>query len=257
MYSKQGDVVIWDCIQNIDNGKDACPKSKALRENIVQKAFVDAYNLLCNAKDLNLDELLNNISEAIKNNSNKDKIRNLKKNINDIELKEKRLLDLLINETITDIEFKSKKESLLNKKEKIEHKIEQYTLLDEDNNKIDMGIDKIRKAIDLNIILSNFDDDVFEALIDYVIIGGYVDGQEDNSMIRFICKSDYKSVNKPDLISDDFVQNSNIIDGSSQDFIPILDFYSNQLFYIFKKDENGKLRKIPMDRIRVRLELKK
>lgn len=120
-----------------------------------------------------------------------------------------------------------------------------------------MGIAKIRKAIDLNIILSKFDDEVFEALVDYVIIGGYVDGQEDNSMIRFICKSDCKNSEKYNLTEEDFIQNSNIINGSSPDFIPVLDFYSNQSFYIFKKDENGKLRKIPMDKIRVRLELEK
>lgn len=109
MYSKQGDTVIWDCIKNIDSGKESCPESKALRENIIQNSFVDAYNLLCNAKDLNIDELLNNISEAIKGNSNKNQINILKKNLEQIETKEKRLLDLVINETITDSEFKEKK----------------------------------------------------------------------------------------------------------------------------------------------------
>lgn len=76
-------------------------------------------------------------------------------------------------------------------------------------------------------------------------------------MIRFICKSDCKNSLKYNLTEDVFIQNSNIINGPSQDFIPVLDFYINKSFYVFKKDENGRLRKIPMNKIRVRLVLEK
>jgi len=38
---------IWQCTNYIKNGKRSCPKCKAIREEILEGAFVDAFNLLC------------------------------------------------------------------------------------------------------------------------------------------------------------------------------------------------------------------
>lgn len=38
--------------------------------------------------------------------------------------------------------------------------------------------------------------------------------------------------------------NQNINNESSQGFIPVLDFYSNQIYYVFERNEFGKLQKI-------------
>lgn len=257
MYSKNGTTVIWDCIANIDGGKEACPNSKAVRENIVQKCFVDAYNILCNAKDLDIDELLKSISDSMKSEDNKSKIENFKKNIKNLEIKKSRLLDLLINETISEEDFSSKQDKINEKIKKYENKIEQYELLLEDDNKVENGINKIRSAIDTKKILGEFDSDIFETLIDYVIVGGVLDGQKDPCMIRFICKSELKDNNIAAHENDFFIRNMNIENGMSEDFIPVLDFFSNQSFYVFEKNELGRIVKRSINSLRVRLELEK
>ncbi len=38
---------IWQCTNYIKNGKRSCQKCKAIREEILEGAFVDAFNLLC------------------------------------------------------------------------------------------------------------------------------------------------------------------------------------------------------------------
>lgn len=256
MYSKGSTVVIWDCILNIEGGKNQCPNSKAVRETLVEKAFVDAYNLLCNAKDLNIEELLNTIAKAMMDDSLVEKKQKLQKNKNNLEMQNKKILDLLINEIINEDTYRTKKQDIDDKLDKLEHKLLQYEVIDGEKTKIENGIEKIRKEINVSKILSEFDSEVFNALIDYVIIGGYDNGQIDKNMIRFICRSDFNKTGDT-LTSDDFIRNKNIIDGESEDFIPILDFYSNQTFYVFERDETGKLRKILVPKVRVRLELAK
>ena len=91
--------------------------------------------------------------------------------------------------------------------------------------------------------MSKFDSEVFEALVEYVIIGGYVDGQRDSCMIRFICKLGLNDTTCDELTQEDIIDNQNINNGSSQGFIPILDFYSNQTYYVFERNEFGKLQK--------------
>lgn len=122
-------------------------------------------------------------------------------------------------------------------------------------HKIDNG--KIKETINTKEIMSKFDLEVFEALVEYVIIGGYVDGQKDSCMIRFICKSGLNDTTCDELTQEDIIDNQNINNGSSQGFIPVLDFYSNQTYYVFERNEFGKLQKNMKNKIRVRLELSK
>ena len=45
MYSKQGSTCIWDCLLNIRSGKESCENSKAMRENLLENVFVDAFHI--------------------------------------------------------------------------------------------------------------------------------------------------------------------------------------------------------------------
>ena len=134
-----------------------------MRENIIEKAFVDAYNMLCSIKDLNIEELLSTIKKAMETDGNKDKIQNLKRNQDNLISQKNRLLDLLIKETITEEAYNQKNYQLEEKINKLKHKIEQHTVLEEDKTKIDNGI--IKEAINTKEIMAKFDSELFEALV--------------------------------------------------------------------------------------------
>ena len=75
--------------------------------------------------------------------------------------------------TIDKETYNQKKEKLDSKLEKINKEIEQYNLLSEDDDKIEDGINKIKSTLNSNKILKGFDRDIFDALVDYITIGGY------------------------------------------------------------------------------------
>lgn len=98
---------------------------------------------------------------------------------------------------------------------------------------------------------------MFEALVDYIIIGGEIDGQSEPCMIRFICKSENNVEKNQERTNEFILRNKKIINGKSDDLYPVLDIYSNQQYNIFEKAETGRLVKKTMTQIRVRLELEK
>ncbi len=256
MYSKCGSTVIWDCLTNIESGKESCKDSKALRENLIENAFVDTYHLLCNSKDFNAEELLKTIVSCIKDTSIEEKIKNAKKNKTKFETQIHKLVDLMLEGTIDKETYNQKKEKLDSKLEKINKEIEQYNLLSEDDDKIEDGINKIKSTLNSNKILEGFDRDVFDALVDYIIIGGYDEtGKKEENMIRFICKTKFNETNRNDLKKDVILSNNNLSD--SETFVNVFDFYSNQEYYLFYKDENGKTHKELQTKIRVRVEVEK
>lgn len=107
----------------------------------------------------------------------------------------------------------------------------------------------------INTLLKNksidvFDSMIFGILIDHVIIGGYIDSNIDKCLIRFILKSN----NINDIDNDFIIDNNQIINGRSNNYIPILDFDDLQRYYIYEKDVNGKNHKILKNKIKVRFE---
>ena len=94
---------------------------------------------------------------------------------------------------------------------------------------------------------------MFDALVDYIIIVGYENGKKDDRMIIFICKTQFED----DLTKQKIIDNNDIMDYECNSFINILDFYSNQQFFYFYVDENGKKRKKVINSVRVRVEVEK
>lgn len=191
------------------------------------------------------------------NDRNIEKVKSLEKEKINIEYQQQRLIDLMIDGTIDKESYNKKKVTFDNKKEKIDKEIEQYRLLTEDEDKVESGIKKIKEVIDSNKLLDGFDRDVFDALVDYIIIGGYENGKKDDCMIRFICKTQFDDTPREDLTKQKIIDNNDIMDYKCNSFINILDFYSNQQFFYFYVDENGKKRKKVINSVRVRVEVEK
>ena len=102
-----------------------------------------------------------------------------------------------------------------------------------------------------------FDEDLFNALIDYGIIGGINEnGEKEPYMIRFICKNGLNHKSRYDITDDLIIANSNLSNTENSIYVPILDFSSNQHFYTFTK-VNNRLRKTLIKKVRVRLEIEK
>jgi site-specific DNA recombinase len=113
MYSKGNSIVIWACIGSVENGKSYCPYSKVFRESLIENAFVDAYQLLCNNKDLNSEMLLNIIAKCSNNNDIERKLTQLENQKLYQETKLNRIVDLMVDGSLPKELFFSKKELIM------------------------------------------------------------------------------------------------------------------------------------------------
>lgn len=247
----------WLCVKSAKYGKEHCPNCRMIREDVIEKSFMDTYQLLCENNGLAIEEFLNNIKNCIRDNTTKDKIEKLKKQEEDMENKISRLVDLMVEGTLDNQTFEQKKENYLSKLEKIKHQLEQLSLISEDEEDIERGISKMRKVLKEDN-LTCFDKEIFDALVDYIIIGGYDEnGQIDPYMIKFICKSKFNFSERKDITTEKILNNNDLRKTSINNYIPILDFISRQQFFMFEKDDRGKQTKKVINKVRVRLEMEK
>ena len=97
-----------------------------------------------------------------------------------------------------------------------------------------------------------FDKEVFCALVDYVIVGGYDEnGIEDPYIIRFILKPKF-GFNATKEISNKLITEKSKI--NIEDKNVILDFVNTRRFFYYERDGNGKLSKVLRNGLRIRIE---
>ena len=213
---------VWQCMSYVKNGKKFCPETKAIRENVIENCFVEAYELLCQDNKEVINNFLNRIDGFLRENNTKSMLQKLEIKKQGIKDKINSLINLMIDGTIDKETFNKKKIEL--------------------NKKIKKVFDKETK--DFRV----FDKDIFEALIYKVVIGDYDEnGNKDPYVIKFIVKSGIENVK--DKIESKVIEN--ILNKENL----ILDFYSWQNYVSFEKQADGSLRKKLETKIRVKVEL--
>jgi len=248
----------WWCVKVIKGNKGECECSKIMREDVVKTAFVDTFSLLTSKKILGVDRFLEIIYKSMRSDVSRLSVHKLKNKKIDIENKLVKLVDLAVSGGVDNTTFNNQKKKYNDEIEKLEIKIEQLELVIEDDDKVEKGIAKLKSLIENKESIDDFDSDLFDALIDYIIVGGYDEnGEKDSYMIRFICKQGFNFIPKENIIKEDIVLNNKICINETENYLPLLDFISSQRFFSFDKDEKGRLSKRVVNSVRVRLEIEK
>ncbi len=219
-----------------------------------EEAFMDAYRLLINNKD-EVNNILNEIIKLSRENSFESEIKELNEKIVADTNKKEKLLELMIEGAIDRETYDNKLQKYNNKIEKNEMKMDSLKAEVKNDNSIENGINKLKQLIVSKDEINEFDPEIFDAIVDYAIIGGYAEnGQIDPYMIRFICKSKFSLTSSDDVTKEEVINNAHI---ARSQFDVILDFENRQSIFMFEKDEDGHNYKKIIDKIRVRVELKK
>lgn len=186
--------VIWHCVKSSKSGKRYCPDSKGIPEQVIEEAFIESYRMLCaDHKDV-LEEFIQRVEKSLGKDSVEDKIRKLKKNLDQIQSKRKRLLDNYLNGIVlqdiyeeTDIDLQQKLSEIKAKLNMVESQIDE-------ENSLKGRLSDFKKALSRNEVLEEFDRGIFESIIEKVIVGGYDEnGEKDPYKITFIYKTGFKS----------------------------------------------------------------
>lgn len=185
---------IWQCIRFTRDGKQYCPDSKGIPEQVIERAFIESYKMLCaDNKDV-LQEFIHRIEKTLNKDSVKDKVLKLHKDADNIRNKRKKLLENFLDGIIekniyeeTDIDYERKLSDIRAKLDFFEQQME-------DEVSLKQRITDFKEALSKNEVLEEFDRGIFESIIEKVIIGGYdEDGSKDPYKITFIYKTGFKN----------------------------------------------------------------
>ena len=234
---------IWQCMTAVKVGKEYCEESRLIREDVVEKAFVDAYRILSNNNKSIINKFLNRVEGVISQSTSQNEKNKIEKQIELQRSKIDKLLELLTEDLIDKVAFTEKKISIDKKIEKLENDLLHIKLEEGDKENINNGIDKLKKIFESDVIFDTFDKDIFEATVKYAIIGGLDDNNnEDPYIIRFILRN-----------GSNYNRNSdNVLDLNT---VTVLEFKSKQNFFIFEKNERNFNTKKLIESIKVRVEL--
>lgn len=230
---------MWQCMNLSKKGKYACPKSKGIREEIIENCFVDMYNIICKNNTKVLETFFKEVFTTLKQKNPKYELNKIKQEQEKIREKIDRLTSLYINNQIEDEKFGEKREYYLTRLENLD-KEEKYIMDDVyDEKAILNGIKRIKKTFEDNQELKEFDIDVFEALISRVIIGEIENDEEKPHTIIFLLKSNYDNIGKPKT--------------ENCDNPVILEFDSKQRYSSFDLSDKLRLEKTVKNSIRVKV----
>lgn len=265
-------ITVWHCMEFVKHGKDNCPYCKAMKENIIEEAFTESYKLLCNNNKELIQTFLNEMQEIIQEESNESSINKLEEEKQSLKEKIDKLIDLNLNGTITLETLKEKKAKLQNKINKIEKEQEHLQLEVEDTMSLNQGLSKFKNLFKDNEIMSTFDKDVFELMIEKVIIGEKDNnGKTNPRVITFILKSGNEIKCQEDKKQGNLQQSSYevgknylqtgcepcgmLLGAMSKRYDEIVEFTAFEDFISFDRKSKNKIKRIENHKIKVTMEV--
>ena len=249
----------WDCNSVAGKGRMYCKYSKLMHDETIKKCFMEAYYLLTQDEGSALDTFMKNVAEAQRTSEPFEMKDKIQEKIEQAENQMSKLIDLYVAGNVTPELFNKKQEQLQNKIDKLKMNLRSVETVISSEDKIENGIKKIKEqlvAVDAKNGPLEFDDELFDALVDYGIIGSINEnGENESYIIRFICKSKYNYKTRYDLTDDFIVENSDLRKDNLA-LIPIIDFISHQHFFVFDTEEGRRIKKL-ITKVRVRVEIER
>lgn len=168
---------IWQCINMVRRGKKYCPHSKGIEEVVIEEAFVESYRQLTQGDKDALDGFLETVETALSENNASKSLEQTKKEIDLLELKRKKLVDMHLEGIIDKDTYEVKYNEINDKLSELQDVCVSLS----DSAKTEKETKKRIEECDRN---------VFESIVSRVIISETdEDGNVDPYAISFIYKS--------------------------------------------------------------------
>ena len=177
--------IYWKCFQQVDE-KRYCEKSKFIRDDVLKDMFVELYNLIVINKHQTKEKLLEAIKSTLKENNYQKDIDKLSVDLDKLNIKLSKLVDMKLEEIIDKDTYIKKEKEIKMQITELEEKITNLQNQENTNNNIAKKIKEIEKIVNAPTSLKEFDKEVFDSIVERIIIGE--DGS-DEQVIRFILKT--------------------------------------------------------------------
>ena len=233
------DKVGWQCMAAIKKGKKDCTNSKVIPQNVIEKAFIEVHKMLLADNQEVVNDFFKKVEKAIKKNNTLETIQSLKEKEKSLQSQMRKLLDMSLNEAITEEEYTSKKSELDKKLADVTKKITKNVGVSKVEERIHDRVSNMKQNLKCkNNIIDYFDEDAYKCLIKKVIVGENDNDNVNPYVLNFILNSD-NIENNQDQIDEYKMQ--------------IAEFDCKVNYFVFNIDENNNRSKEIKDSIKVRV----
>lgn len=227
----------WQCSSSLREGRRLCECSKVIPQEVLEKAFIEVHKtLLANNQEL-VDNFFQKVEKAIKKNDTLSNIGRLKEKEKSIQNQIRKLLDMSLNEVITEEEYQTKKEELEKRLSEINKRITKSVGTAKIEEKIRDRVFSMKSNLNKKKdIIDCFDESAFKCLVKKIIIGEDYGQEKDPYVLNFILNSDK---------TDDF---------DDEDWnMKLAEFDCNVRYSVFNIDENNNRTRELKDSIKVKV----
>ena len=184
---------VWFCISSSKYGKKNCPESKAIPEEVLESAFVESYRIITDDHKDVLEEFLQRTEAELHSDATLLEIERVKKELAQLDQKMQRLLDMHLDQKIDFGTYQDKKLEITKEQQLKTTELKQLQGEADVEKDLHKRIDAMRKLLTDAPVLKEFDRNVFESIVEKVIVGGYDEaGNADPSMITFVYKTGFE-----------------------------------------------------------------
>lgn len=186
--------IYWACSKRINYIED-CDKSIFIEESILQSIFIQIYNYIVKEKHKTKDKLFDAIKNILNENNDKDTLNNLKLEKEKLEKRLSNLIDMKLDDYENKNAYTSKENEINEQIKKINEEINKYETSVINSKSIVKQLDIVEKVFEEQKNIKEFDEIIFENLVEKIIIGEVnKDGNINENVIYFILKigSNYK-----------------------------------------------------------------
>lgn len=181
-------VPYWVCTSRL-SGYEEKSKSIYIREDMLKEAFVKIYNLYAHKKKSQRASLYNKLQKLLLSNDSEKEIRKLNEEQNRLRDRLSKLLDMKLDDYANKDVYESKEKELNDQINAIDQRIDESNKVKKKNNDLKKHLEKIEEIISSNHQMKDFDEDIFEILVEKIIIGGEDEsGNYSPNIIRFMLR---------------------------------------------------------------------
>jgi len=185
--------VIWLCLTASKFGKKNCPECKAINEKALESAFVESYRLITNDHKDVLQEFLDRTEGTLRSKTTFKDIERKRRDIEELKQKLDNLLDMHLGGKIDFATYEDKKVELEKQISTEQGRLKSMRDVEDSEKDLQKRINSMRKLLDGTRSMKEFDRQVFESIVDYVVVGGYDEqGNADPSRITFVYKTGFE-----------------------------------------------------------------
>ncbi len=229
----------WQCMAAIKKGKRECINSKVIPQNVIEEAFIEVHRMLLANNQEIVNDFFTKVEKAIKKNNTFETIVALKEKEKSLQSQIKKLLDMSLNEVITEDEYTKKREELDKKLSEVNKKITKNVGISKAEERIHDRVSNMKQNLrNQSNIIDYFDEDAYKCLVKKVIVGEIENETVNPYVLNFILNSDNLKTN---------------MEQSDELKMQLTEFDCKINYFVFNTDENNNRTKEIRHSIKVRV----